>query len=379
MKTNSLEMNESLFTTTNNFSFLFRHSASSQRLQNSDYVGVGTVGHVDSRYHDQDAESFQTVVKPTFTRDSASSSSRYSGSSTRYSSSADSVQESVTPKLLDGDVDLSSVSAAAYRQGLSNQNEEDLQRTVSSGYQPVYGGSRVYSERAQQSQSERESSRTVSSGAPVYGQNQGSSRNYLSASRVDADENDEQVRVQGNNRIGITVRPGQPIKFTYVPNQGYQSGSLSSSSSSAHESNSQSSQSSYPSSQTYRVVYTPVYTPVRNVQSSSQTNSESERTSTRLNGVQRPEKLTNYDKFYTHSRAQNEEVEDTQQRVAPVSHPNYGGNSRYSSQSQSQQQSSSSRYGSSRPVSNTIINNNRASDSGNNNYLQNHSSLRNLI
>lgn len=346
-------------------------------MRNSDYAGVGTVGHLNSRFSDQDAESLQSVVQPTYS--SRRDSTRQYGSS-RYSSTADrdveDVQEIVAPNLQESrsrtsysnnnqEEDLSNIHSAAYRRAqISDQSEDDLQKTVTSGYQfqPVYGGSRVYSSRSQQKESE--SSRTVAGSAPVYGQNQGAlSRNFLSTSRTDADENDEQVRVQPGNRIAVTVRPGQPIKIMYSPNQGYQVGSSSSSSSSAVESSSQSSQS-YPTSQTYRVVYTPVYTPSRNTQTA-----DSDRTSTRINGIQRPEKLTNYDKFNTHSssqsRFQNEEVEDTQQRVAPVSvsQPSNGGTSRYSSQSQSQSQNSGSRYVQ-RPVSSTISNS-RVSDSGN--------------
>lgn len=110
---------------------------------------MGIVGHSGDRYSAHDDEDVQSTVD-----------SSYAGSSlnSRYSShdEAEDMQQRVVPG------DLSAIQSSAYRSRASEHEDEDVQRTVSHGYRPVYGGSRVYS-------ASRDESNTESSRTSVYG------------------------------------------------------------------------------------------------------------------------------------------------------------------------------------------------------------------
>lgn len=231
---------------------------------------------------------------------------------------------------------------------MSEFSEGDLQRTLSSDagrYRyPTNEGSSRLSSSSQSTQRQSENSRTSTT----------------------LDEDDEQSRVQPTHRVTAVVRPGQNVRIAYVPGQGVSSSRIDAASSGSETSSHYVQPNA--NTQTYRVYYKPVYTyqPSSNSYQAT-TNSESDRSSStahRINGVQKPEKLTNYDSFHdssrgSQSRVQTEERDyDTQQRVspAPVHEPANGGSSRYSSQSSQsgQTQNSSSRYAGSRPASGRV-------------------------
>lgn len=135
------------------FIFVSRQSSSSSSQRNvqgvdSDYNGVGFVGHSGDRFSAHDDEDVQSVVDSSYSASSLNS---------RYSSHGHDEAEDMQQRVVPGD--LAGVQSSAYRSRGSEREDEDLQRTVSHSYRPVQGGSRVYSSSRDESNSE--SSRTV--------------------------------------------------------------------------------------------------------------------------------------------------------------------------------------------------------------------------
>lgn len=318
-------------------SFRLSSQSSSQRLasasnagygiSNSDYAGSGVVSRVND---DDDYEDVQVVVTPAYIH-SGSSSSRLS-SSNAYE--ADEMQQRVVPG------DLSSVSSSAYRATVADQDDEDVQRTVGSGYVGQgglgYGSSRVYS---QSRGSGSELSRTGSVAVPVYVA--GQRRVASSASQSESEINESRKPIPTGQYVSFAARPGQstvlavPVRVLNVQGtaedqQKYYSRS------SDHSSGSDSTVTRVlPASQTYRVIYNPTY-----ISSADRVALNSESESTRVGGVQQPEKFTNYNSFnaldsasQVRSRTEENDSDLTQTRIAPVSvtYPQNGGSSRYAS------------------------------------------------
>ena len=229
--------------------------------------------------------------------------------------------------------DLRSVHSSAYRSrgssGSAYQDEDDSQRTVPYDYKPTYGGtvSRIYSQSRDQSNSE--SSRTGSVSPVTY-----TSGGVLTQAQQRASQSES----GSGQHLNIAVRPGtstilavpvRVIQTTGVADDQQQTLSRIS------EHSSGSSQTQHPTSSTYRVVYTPSRSHVSTDRVSSTSQSENSRTS---GGVQKPEKLTNYDTFELDSASRSrfntdERNSDSQVRVAPVyiNYPANGGTSRVAS------------------------------------------------
>lgn len=300
-----------------------RLSSSSQRgssssglgVSGSEYEGVGTVGYTDD-------DDVQSVVAP------------FSASSSRYSSAnayeAEDLQQRVIP------ADLSSVSSNAYRSSQTEHDEDDLQRSVGSGY----GGtaSRVYSQRAGNSASE--SSRVGAAAVPVY-----VSGSQLSHSSQTEAELNESRKPQ---YVSISARPGQatvlavPVRVIHTQGVPDDNGNYYTRTA-EHRASEQASSSSRvhtPTSTTYRVTYNPSRNFVASDKIAS-SNSESENFRS-VGSVQQPEKFVGYNTFnvpesssQTRFRADERDshAEQSQVRVAPVSvsYPSNGGSSRFAS------------------------------------------------
>lgn len=283
-------------------------------MSGSDYEGVGIVGHTND-----DDDDVQSVVAP-----------YNSGSSSRFSSAkayeAEDLQQRVVP------ADLSAVSANAYRSSLSEHDEDDLQRTVGSGY----GGSasRVYSQRAGVAASD--SQRIGAAAVPVYVS--GSQRSHSSQTEAELNES------RKPQYVSISARPGQatvlavPLRVVQTPDD---SGNYYTRTAEhrASEQASSSSRVQNPTSTTYRVTYNPS----RNYVASDKIASSTSEFENSRGSVQQPEKFVGYNSFnvpesssQTRFRAAEESdshAEQSQVRVAPVSvsYPSNGGSSRFAS------------------------------------------------
>lgn len=298
----------------NSFLFHFRTSssqASSHRsasaLENSDYVGMGVIGHAD------ESDLQQRL------------SSRFSSGS---AVEADDLQRREN-------VGLSDIQAAAYRQSSrrnkyreEEEEENDLQKTVGAGYHDLSVNNDRYTEAQRRSQYQKESeSRVTTGGRPVYYVPGGSSSAYRSSgsaaeSQFSESRTQRPIAVPVGSYVNLQVRPGtstvlaipvgaQDVNRVYSNRQNYQAGSEA---------------SRTRVQPGYRVNYYPSYTSDRTVIGST-TDSESTRTST----YQKPEKLVNNE--YSSSRYNKEESEsqeDTQQRISPLS-PLNSGSVRYTS------------------------------------------------
>lgn len=226
--------------------------------------------------------------------------------------------------------DLSSVSSSAYRSSLAENNEDDSQRTVDSGY----GGqsSRTYSQT--RGGSNLDTSR-ISSAAPVY---VGSSQR-TSSSQYESELNENSRKpIPTGQYVSIASRPGTAtvlaVPVRVIQAQGVPEGnSYSRASEHSSASESSSSRAVLPGSSTYRVTYVP---------SRSYTSADKIASSSYDSGVQHPEKFTNYNTFNpqessSQTRFRADEIdshsEQGQVRVAPVSvsYPHNGGSSRYAS------------------------------------------------
>lgn len=295
---------------------------SSQGLENSDYVGIGIVGHSnDARFsaNNEDNEDVQNIVAPSY---NGATASRYSSSSAHE---AEDMQQRVVP------ADLSSISSSAYRASQQSQvseiDENELQRTVGQAYKPVYSHSR--------SGSASETSRGASV-APVYS---GSQTQSHRSSQSESELSESRKPVPTGQYVSMSARPGSstvlavPVRVIqthgipdehqkyYTRASDYSSGSESSSNTRSHSQN--------PTSTTYRVVYNPT----RNYVSSDKISSTSESESSRTNGgVQQPEKLTSYNSYAGEQQGESS-FDQNQVRVSPVSvsYPVNGGSSRFAS------------------------------------------------
>jgi hypothetical protein len=223
--------------------------------------------------------------------------------------------------------DLSSISSSAYRNKVTEHDDDDLQRTYQPSYsdstrKPIYSGSQS-SHRVASSQHESES-RRVGSVAPVYvGSSHVSSGNALhSSSQQSASEGRTAVPI--GQYVNIAVRPGQstvipvrvvnPIAIPAEHQQYY----------SRHSENDKQVTrvgGSSPTTTTYHLSYNPSRNYVATDKVSSST-AEEERLRISGGNVQQPEKLRN-----------RVDDSDTQQRVSgvTVSYPSNGGSSRYAS------------------------------------------------
>lgn len=312
---------------------------SGQGMENSNYVGVGIVGHsTDARYSADDNDDVQTIVAPSYT--GASSSSRFS-SSNAYE--ADDMQQRQVP------ADLSSVSSSAYRSSAARHDEDDSQRTVGYGYQPVSGGSasRLYSQTREESASDAS---RVGQPAPVSSATQNS---YRSSSSNSGSEHTEMRKpIPTGQYVSISSRPGTssvlavPVRVMQVqgiPDEHQKYYARTSEHSSGAESSATRAQN--PTSTTYRVTYTPA----RNYISTDKLASTSESERTIAGNYQQPEKFTSYNSYNapeaaSQSRFRSEGLDShsdqTQTRVTPVfvSQPYNGGSSRSASTSSQYQQ-----------------------------------------
>lgn len=270
------------------------------------------------------------VVTPAYVH-SGSSSSRFSSASAHE---ADEMQQRVVPG------DLNSVSSSAYRASLAEQDENDSQRTVGSGYVGQggngYGASRVYS---QSRGSGSESSRTGSVAVPVYVS--GQRRVASSASQSESEINESRKPVPTGQYVSFAARPGQstvlavPVRVLNVQGTADDQQKFYSRSSDQSSGSDSTVTRVLPTSQTYRVTYNPTY-----ISSADRAASTSDSESSRVGSVQTPEKFTNYNSYnaldsasQTRTRAEESDSDLSQTRVAPVTvtYPQNGGSSRYAS------------------------------------------------
>jgi hypothetical protein len=247
------------------------------------------------------------------------------------------MQQRVSP------TDLSSISSSAYRASqMSERDEDELQRSVGHGYEPVYGGST--SSRGN-SQSRGASTSETSGTGSVYAAGESQSQSQRS-SQSQRELSDSRKPISTGQYISISARPGSssvvavPVRIIQthgVPDEHQKYYSRTSDYSTGSESSSSRSQN--PTSTTYRVVYNPTRNYVSSDKISSTSESESSRTT---GGVQQPEKLTTYNSFAPELPSQSqtrfhgggtETNSESQVRVAPVSvsYPSNGGSSRYAS------------------------------------------------
>lgn len=309
--------------------FFSRCRLSSQRGSSAnygvgtDYEGVGIVGHTTDVVDDDDVQS---VVSP-----------YSSGTASRYSSAkafeAEELQQRVVP------ADLSSISSNAYRSSLSEHDEDDLQRSVGSGYGGT-ASSRLYNQRVAS-----ESSRVGAAAVPVYVS--GSQRSHSSSQRESQSELSEtQKPIPAGQYVSISARPGQstvlavPVRVIHTQGIPEDSGNYYSRTAEqrASEQSASSTRVQSPTSTTYRVTYSPARNSVSSDRIASST-SEFENS----RSVQQPEKFVGYNSFnipesssQTRFRADESDShaeQSSQVRVAPVtvSYPSNGGSSRFAS------------------------------------------------
>ncbi|CAO1323092.1 unnamed protein product [Diamesa serratosioi] len=179
-------------------------SSSRSGIEESDYLGVGTVGH------SADNDDLQQRVVPSY--HSSGSSQKYTGNA--YDDDEDDLQQRHVP------ADLSNIGSSAYRSSASRANEEDLQRNTGSTYVYQPSGTQNSYSRRQESASQTRSESSVPATIPVYS----GSHNSRGSSNSDSESYDSRTirPVQPGQYVAVQARPGQTIVLSVPVRAGEQ-------------------------------------------------------------------------------------------------------------------------------------------------------------